>query len=84
LIENFVEISSKECAISLLDNHTICRGYRQIGDDVATLSSGVFGTIGRKVRLVLLDLSGSEDSIYGCFADSQLYSDRGSGGAFGS
>jgi hypothetical protein len=44
---------------------------------------GVFGTIGRKVRLAVLDFGRSENSIHGCLADAELASDGGSGGTFG-
>ena len=48
-----------------------------------TPRTGVFGTIGRKVRLAVLDFGRSENSIHGCLADAELASDGGSGGTFG-
>ena len=49
----------------------------------AGAEQGVFGTIGRKVRLAVLDFGRSENSIHGCLADAELASDGGSGGTFG-
>ena len=42
---------------------------------------GVSGTNGRKVRLVALDPCGSQNSIDGSLADTELGCDGGTGGA---